>query len=170
MVVEGQLLLVGAALSHVIASTSSCSSIHALVYLSGTSAVYIDNKGNRSISVVPFFIPLSCVCLFACLLGIWRIEWNSLNPIMSIFSLWFLKNFMFFSWFCRHLHLFHPIKVGLLFLQKVWEAMVYQMTLSNFQTMVLGTLLVQSWLFIVLGGQWSQANTSWALIWCLIRR
>ena len=41
MVVEGQLLVVGAALSHVIASTSSCSTIHALVYLSGTSAVYI---------------------------------------------------------------------------------------------------------------------------------
>ena len=74
MVVEGQLLVVGAALSHVIASTSSCSSIHALVYLSGTSAVYIDNKGNRSISVVPFFIPLSRVCVCACLLGIWRIE------------------------------------------------------------------------------------------------
>ena len=74
MVVEGQLLVVGAALSDVIASTSSCSSIHALVYLRGTSAVYIDNKGNKSISVVPFFIPLSCVCLFACLLGIWRIE------------------------------------------------------------------------------------------------
>ena len=74
MVVEGQLLVVGVVLSHVIASTSSCSSIHALVYLSGTSAVYIDNKGNRSISVVPFFIPLNRVCLCACLLGIWRIE------------------------------------------------------------------------------------------------
>ena len=74
MVVEGQFLVVGAALNHVIASTSSCSSIHALVHLSGTSVVYIDNKGNRSISVVPFFIPLSHVCLCACLLGIWRIE------------------------------------------------------------------------------------------------
>ena len=74
MVVEGQLLIVGAALSHVIASTSSCSSIHTLVYLSGTSAVYIENKGNRNISVVPFFIPLSRVYLCACLLGIWRIE------------------------------------------------------------------------------------------------
>ena len=74
MVVEGQLLVVGAALSHVIASTSSCSSIHTLVYPTSTSAVYIENKGNRSISVVPFFIPLSHVCLCACLLGIWRIE------------------------------------------------------------------------------------------------
>ena len=73
MVVEGQLLVVGAALSHVIASTSSCSSIHTLVYLSGTSAVYIENKGNRSIFVVSF-IPLNHVCLCACLLGIWRIE------------------------------------------------------------------------------------------------
>jgi len=74
MVVEGQLLVVGAALSHVIASTSSCSTVHTLVYLSGTSAVYIENKGNRSISVVLFFIPFSHVCLCACLLGIWRIE------------------------------------------------------------------------------------------------
>ena len=73
MVVEGQLLIVGATLSHV-ASTSSCSSILTLVYLSGTNAVYIENKGNRSISVVPFFTPLSRVCLCACLLGIWRIE------------------------------------------------------------------------------------------------
>ena len=70
MVVEGQLLVVGAALSHVIASTSSCSNIHTLVYLSGTSVVDIENKGNRSISAIPFFIPLSHVCL----LGIWRIE------------------------------------------------------------------------------------------------
>ena len=74
MVVERQLLVVRAALSHVIASTSSCSIIHTLVYLSGTSVVYIENKGNRSISVVPFFIPLSHICLCACLLGIWRIE------------------------------------------------------------------------------------------------
>jgi hypothetical protein len=42
---------------------------------------------------------------------------------------------------------------GVLFLQRVREAMVYQMTLSPFQTKVLGTLLVKSWLFIVLGGQ-----------------
>ena len=66
MVVEGQLLVVGAALSHVIASTSSCSSIHTLVYLSGTSAVYIENKGNRSIYVVPLLYT-SQSCLFVCL-------------------------------------------------------------------------------------------------------
>jgi len=66
MVVEGQLLVVGAALSHVIASTSSCSTIHALVYLSGTNVVYIymyiENKGNRNISAVPFLY-VSAVCV-----------------------------------------------------------------------------------------------------------
>jgi hypothetical protein len=69
MVVEGQLLVVGAALSHVIASTSSCSTIHTLVYLSGTSVVYIyiENKGNRSISYVPFlYLSAVFVCVLVC--------------------------------------------------------------------------------------------------------
>jgi len=69
MVVEGQLLVVGAALNHVIASTSSCSTIHALVYLSGTSAVYIcilRIKAIETFLLSPFYTSQPCVCVCVC--------------------------------------------------------------------------------------------------------
>ena len=69
MVVEGQLLVVGAALSHVIASISSCSNIHALVYLSGTSVVYIcilRIKAIETFLLSPFYTSQPCVCVCVC--------------------------------------------------------------------------------------------------------
>jgi len=76
---------------------------------------------------------------------------------------------------CRNMlqHLLQTLQMFQLLaavLEKVWEAMVYPMTLIHFQAKFLGALLVQSLLFTVQGVFSYQANISWVLLWSLTRR